>query len=665
MLILTVVKGPDEGVRRTFEADTVTIGAHAANDMRLSDQTVSRFHGRCVAVGDASFDFHDLRSRNGSVILEGARKIRLHDRNEAQRARCTNSSIIKVGHTHIRIELAENPSRNQRPRSRPAQEQAPNLILDDVDSTRPRVSSSWPLKPAGPSNHDRVVRAVTITPETAARNLAGPDKIRTLFRVTNELNALTSLEEIMDRVADAAFQIFPLASFFAVCVPEERGGDRRFAPVYARLRNGGRDQQPIISQSLLRRVAENRESILFVRDVGYSGDPSRSITSAQITAACAAPLLGQRTLMGVIQVDSRGHSGLFTEDDLELLTALASSTALAMERAKLSRNIVEMFEAFVTASVAAIEARDPTTAGHSQRVADYCLLTAHGINGVKQGGLQSLRFSPSQLNELRYAALVHDFGKIGVREEILQKASRLMPGCLDVIHHRLDVVTELAHRRAMEQRWEILMREGRAPTAEDLAWIDKTAGGTRKQVQEYRRLIIDLQQPRPIDEEEIAIIRKMASTSYQNADGEALPLITADEARDLTIRRGTLNAEELAHIRSHAHLGREYLSKIPWSDDLKLIPCIAGDHHETIDGAGYPRGISGDQVIPQVRILSVCDIYDALTAADRPYKKAQPDSVANRILRDEASRGRLDSDMVEFFTSEMVPRIRETRDRNG
>jgi HD-GYP domain-containing protein (c-di-GMP phosphodiesterase class II) len=151
---------------------------------------------------------------------------------------------------------------------------------------------------------------------------------------------------------------------------------------------------------------------------------------------------------------------------------------------------------------------------------------------------------------------------------------------------------------------------------------------------------------------------------YTDPQGQDRPLLTADEARDLTIRRGTLNAEELAHIRSHARLGREYLSKIPWSDDLKLIPCIAGDHHETMDGSGYPRGLKGDQVIPQVRILTICDIYDALTAADRPYKKAQPDSVANRILREEAARGKLDEDMVEFFTAEIVPRIRETKERH-
>jgi 3',5'-cyclic-nucleotide phosphodiesterase len=453
--------------------------------------------------------------------------------------------------------------------------------------------------------------------------------------------------------------MFPLANFFAISVQNPDDPDGGLTPIFIHTR-AGQSTEPMLSQSLLRDVVRGREAVMYVRDVTGGTDTRHSILMARITACLAAPLLGQHKLMGVMQVDSRGQSGMFTPEDLDLFTLLASSGAFALERAELTRDIYQMFEAFVYASVAAIDARDPTTAGHSQRVADYTLLLAQAVNTITHGPLTQARFRPDELTELRYAALLHDFGKIGVREDVLQKASRLTPERFALILQRIDTLRALRQRELLALHYDELLRAGRPPTTADLARLDAAVASESRRFDRYAAALRDLQRPRPLTPADVTLIQEMAHITFPSPySGTPTRLLDDDDLLNLSIPAGTLNDAERRHIESHAALSRDYLSKIPWRAELARIPCIAGDHHEKLDGSGYPRGLPAPQILPQVRILTICDIFDALTAKDRPYKRARSTTDSCNILREEAQQGRLDLDLVNLFISDVVPQVED------
>jgi len=348
---------------------------------------------------------------------------------------------------------------------------------------------------------------------------------------------------------------------------------------------------------------------------------------------------------------------MFGYDDLDLFTVLASSAAFAMERAELSRNIYEMFEAFVNASVAAIDARDPTTAGHSERVADYTVFLANEVNIIHSGSLAPLLFNAEELVELRYAALLHDFGKIGVREEVLQKASRLHPGVCNTLLQTIETARAIKNQvilRHAHQRW---VQDAKVPTRSDIEAIDRAIVELNSRMDAYRDLVLRLQKPFPLDKGDLAILERMANERYIDSAGVERALLSETDRLDLSIERGTLNEMERNHINAHAALSFDYLSKIPWSPDLAQIPCIAGRHHEKLDGSGYPKGFFADKIPHQVRILTIADIFDALTATDRPYKRARSVDDAVGLLRREADEGKLDGDLVELFAEQVCPRL--------
>ena len=252
--------------------------------------------------------------------------------------------------------------------------------------------------------------------------------------------------------------------------------------------------EAIISKSILQRVVESKESVLFVKD-SLGTELSQSIIEARITACLCAPLVGQRSLLGVMELDTRGQGRLFSKRDLELFNMVASLAAFALERATLSQNIVEMFESFVSASVNAIEARDPTTAGHSERVALYTLELAQVTNELETGFGTELYLDEDELTELRYAALLHDFGKIAVREDVLQKARRLPELHLDLISQRFETIKALNYRHQLQAPLEAIAKgrskhPGRHKIEQALAaheafcleldatlrWLDEVAG---------------------------------------------------------------------------------------------------------------------------------------------------------------------------------------------
>ncbi len=653
---LTVVSGPDAGMRHAFAADTrVGVGRGSSNDFVLTDGFVSNQHGE-LAFEDGELIYRDLQSRHGSLVLVDDVSLHLQDRHKSSRVRLTHGAEIQVGCTLIRVHMEDD-------------EQLDDDLDDDlVDTEVISVDEaggpteeifSHSSKLEGGARETMITTAMRGV-QSIPRDLASSDdRSAILFRLAGELNSQTQLDDILDLIVEAIFHAFPAANFFAITLaddPDEVSSASPFVTrVRGRLPGQSDDEEPILSTSILRQVIETRESVLFVKD-SLGDNVSQSILDAQITACLCAPLIGQRSLLGVMQVDTRGVGSLFSKHDLNLFSVFASNVAFALERAKLSENIVEMFESFVAASVNAIEARDPTTAGHSERVADYTLELAGAVNGIETGVLSEIFLDRSELKELRYAALLHDFGKIAVRESVLRKGKRLPDLHLDLIAQRFEMIKALNYQRL----------------------IRKTFGGTSDAVDprhfhevehQYDQYCAELDATLEwlmgvasapfLEDGVIEQVRTLGERHYIDARGEQCSFLSAEEVENLTIRKGTLNEQEWVDMRSHARRSQEYLERIPWSDELERVPCIAGAHHEKLDGSGYPLGLEADQIVPQVRMMTIADIFDALTAADRPYRKAASPDRAVEILRLEAADGKLDTDLVEVFADRVLPIVVE------
>jgi HD-GYP domain-containing protein (c-di-GMP phosphodiesterase class II) len=339
---------------------------------------------------------------------------------------------------------------------------------------------------------------------------------------------------------------------------------------------------------------------------------------------------------------------------LELVSALASQAAVAIDNSRLFEDIERLFEGFVTAAVTAIEARDPTTSGHSSRVATLSVGLAEAVDRGGEGPYRDVRFSREQIRELRYAGLLHDFGKVGVREEVLVKEKKLYPHDLGVIRHRFAYLSQAADLAFERERAELLLHGGR--DAFETAKQDLLARREAEQDRQRRwlRAITRANEPTVVESDGCDELTDINRHRYVDFDGTERPLLEDDELQYLMIRKGNLDDTERREIESHVTHTFRFLEQIPWTRELRGIPEIAFGHHEKLNGTGYPRAIGGDSISVQTRMMTIADIFDALTATDRPYKPAVPLDHALDILHTEASEGMLDTHLLRSFVDARV-----------
>jgi len=352
-------------------------------------------------------------------------------------------------------------------------------------------------------------------------------------------------------------------------------------------------------------------------------DPSQKLTSPDTTLSETLP---------------------FSDELLPLVRSLASQAAVAIDNNRLLLAIEDMFEGFVVASVTAIEQRDPATSGHSFRVARLTTGLAEALPRSGVARFRSIHFNARQLRELRYAALLHDFGKIGVREHVLVKAHKLTPENYQAIRERINLETERLKRRALAQQL-VMLRSGMS-SHEELLSIEQELESKLAALDAYWAAIQEANEPDILKSKPSKALKTAKNYTLSEQD---IPLLTEAEHRVLSIPRGSLTPEERREIESHVVHTYNFLRRIPWPADLAAIPEIAGAHHEKLDGSGYPRGRTQTDIPFPSRLMTVADIYDALTAADRPYKKSMPSERAFVVLEDEAKHGKLDADLVKIF----------------
>jgi HD-GYP domain-containing protein (c-di-GMP phosphodiesterase class II) len=342
----------------------------------------------------------------------------------------------------------------------------------------------------------------------------------------------------------------------------------------------------------------------------------------------------------------------FRPEDLEMIESIASQAAVALDNKSLLDSIQSLFDGFVQASVTAIEQRDPSTAGHSGRVESLTTSLARAVTEIETGKYRDVYLTDDQLKELRYACLLHDFGKVGVREHILVKAKKLMPGQLEVIQARFEFVERSVQYKYATEQLDAL-RRGDAEDAA-LVEIDRRLAEELEHLRTWINGIVAANEPTVMPEDKASMLEVLAKHTYHDMAGRPHPMLEPQEFRFLSIQKGTLDPQERLEMEAHVTHSFHFLTKIPWTSVMRGIPEIAYGHHEKLDGSGYPRGLTADQIPIQARMMTIADIYDALTAQDRPYKRAVSRDVALDILHSEAAGGKLDQDLLDVFVAKQI-----------
>ena len=338
----------------------------------------------------------------------------------------------------------------------------------------------------------------------------------------------------------------------------------------------------------------------------------------------------------------------------DIVTSLASQAAVAIENSRLYENIHRLFEGFVRASVIAIEARDPTTSGHSFRVANLTVALAEAVQRAETGPYADLRFTREEMREIRYASLLHDFGKVGVREEVLVKAKKLYPAQLELVKQRFDFVKRSIQAEKLQRRLDYVLAKGREEYMAELGRFDDELRQQLAEVDHYFETVLKADEPTVLPEGSFEKLTEIAARYYRDFDGGEKPLLMPDEVRLLSIRKGSLDENERLQIESHVVHTVNFLQQIPWTSEIRHIPDIARGHHEKLNGQGYPYKLSAPEIPVQTRMMTISDIFDALSAADRPYKHSINLDHALEILQLAVDDGELDASLFKVFLDARV-----------
>ena len=351
----------------------------------------------------------------------------------------------------------------------------------------------------------------------------------------------------------------------------------------------------------------------------------------------------------------------FPERAVRLALSLASQAAVAYENSRLYQDIETLFEGFVQAAVTAIEQRDPTTSGHSQRVSTMTVGLAETVDRVDSGAYAHISFSREQMKEIRYAALLHDFGKVGVREEVLTKAKKLYPAQLAMVQTRFDYIRKELEAGYARQKLLSLLEHGHEKALAEIERLDQEYKRRLAEMDDYFEFILQVNEPTLLPTGQFDRLLDIARRKYRDPRGVEHNLLTPEEVRFLSIPQGSLDPDERHQIESHVVHSFNFLMQIPWTKEIRGIPMIARAHHEKLDGSGYPYKLKSDEIPLQAKIMTICDMFDALSASDRPYKKAVPVERALDILAMSVRQNELDLALFQLFLDAKIHQLTLTR----
>ncbi len=477
------------------------------------------------------------------------------------------------------------------------------------------------------------------------------DKLQSILDVAKAMAAAHSLDELLPLILREAARVVEAdrCSLFIL--------DRERQELWSRVAQGAKQEIRVpLGQGIAGSVAQSGAIINLVdayEDPRFQRDWDVKTNYRTRSVLCVPMRDTHGEVTGVIQA-LNATDGAFDSEDEELLIALGGQAAQAIENAMLHEDISRLFEGFVQASVMAIESRDPTTAGHSGRVASLTVTLAQVTEAAGTGSFKGLRFSSEQLQEIRYASLLHDFGKIGVREPVLVKAEKLYPHELEALKLRFELGRKDRQLTSLSRRLDAVRLRGEREMPAIEAEENERLARELKELDEALDFILQCNRPTVLAQGGFERLTGLSGLSYNDSRERPQQVLTPNEVQVLSIPRGSLSSTERREIESHVTHTFRFLSQIPWTRTLKRVPEIAYAHHEKLDGKGYPRAVAADQIPVQSKMMAIADIYDALTASDRPYKKAVPHELALDILKKESDGGQLDKELFAIFVEAEV-----------
>lgn len=632
MARVRVIAGPDAGEVFAF-SERLTFGrchstrVNGTSYTLLSDPRVSREHLVIFREGVHYFAM-DKFSSNGTYV-EGKRM----SPNQAIRLR--DQDQLQIGSTILLFDSDRQESVG-RDKSH-AQETPVPATLDKEKEVHPSLiidAQDWLEKLQG------------IGPRADAQNLSR--QIKAITQVSLALGGTTDVSLLADQIIHCLFDVFQNADNVFLFAYNAKTSE------LVSLASSSDDSQvrELVSNTIISQVVKERHAILIydaANDELYKDH--ESVHALQLRSVICAPLIFKGQILGLVQIDSRSDANRFSPEDLEILTGISAQIAVAMKNADLYRDIENLLEGFVSASVQVIESRDPVTAGHSFRVASFAETLAFAVNRHDHGRLRQTGFSDQQIRELRYASLLHDFGKVGVTENILTKENKLFAHEIENIRLRFDYAKACAERHLY---YRILKNhETKYLTKRQLqARIDELQAQLQKshaRLDDYFEKITRYNKPNLTHADMSQLLAELYQENFEDLEASERPLLTEFEFSALRIAKGSLTDEERREIEMHVTHTYNFLNLIPWTEDLMDIPSITFAHHEKLDGSGYPNQLKAGDIPLQSRIMTIADIYDALTAPDRPYKNSVVPELALDMLKQEAQAGKLDSELVQIF----------------
>ncbi len=362
-------------------------------------------------------------------------------------------------------------------------------------------------------------------------------------------------------------------------------------------------------------------------------------------------------VIGVLQLLNALHPTTsevvtFTPEDQRLAESLASQAAIALTNRLLIGQLEALFESLIELINTAIDDKSPYTGGHCKRVPTLTMMLAEAAANTMEGPLKDFTMTDKDRYELKIAGLLHDCGKITTPVHVVDKATKL-----EAIFDRIHLI---------DAKFEILLKEARIEYLEAQLAGQVSGSGKQKELESvFRDRCSQYESDRQflhkqnIGGERMSLedqlrVDQIASYSYVGPDGQRVNFLTEDERQNLKIPYGTLMPAEREIINNHIVATIKMLEALPWPRHLKNVPEYAGGHHERMDGKGYPKGLVRDQMSLQARIMGIADIFEALTAKDRPYKKGKTLSESLGILRKFRDNGHIDPDLFEVFVKQGV-----------
>ena len=367
----------------------------------------------------------------------------------------------------------------------------------------------------------------------------------------------------------------------------------------------------------------------------------------------------ENEIIGVLQLlnahdPQSGDVRAFSTADQSLAESLASQAAIALTNRLLITQLEELFESFINLINLAIDEKSPYTGGHCQRVPALTMMLAEAVNQTTDGPLAGFRMGEKELYELKIAGMLHDCGKVTTPVHVVDKATKLQTiyDRIGVVDTRFEVLKRDARIAALQR--QLNLREKKDAEAEAFVWKDYHE--QVKQLDDERDFLrkCNIGGELMKDDDQQRVRRIGQDYKWRNVDGVETDFLTSDEMDNLTIRAGTLTQKEREIINHHIVATNKMLEQLPWPKHLRNVPEYAGGHHERMDGKGYPRGLTRDQMSLPARMMGIADIFEALTAKDRPYKPGMKLSQALKIMENFKNGGHIDPDLYDVFCREGV-----------